>query len=327
MKRWLTSSTDHWSTVGLLVALGLLMTALGGIFFGELGLLFTGGLTAVLLWGSSRVPVEWLLRSQRAEPITAWQAPELHRIVEALARRAGLRAAPRLYLVPSPQPNAFTVGEDGHAAIALSAGMLRLLDDRELTGVLAHEIAHVRNRDTRTLRLAATFNSVVGGLTRAGWLVLLLSLPLVLLGEITVPSSGVLLLVLGPWLGQALQLALSRTREYAADDAAVGLTGDPEGLARALSRLEARQRGLLGRLFGLGAPMIPEWMRTHPPTEARVRRLMARGAPAAAPAPLWTARPAARARPAAGPVYVDPFELLELLVRRPPRRGPSLWFA
>jgi len=151
--------------------------------------------------------------------------------------------------------------------------------------VIAHEIAHVKHKDTRTLRLAATFNAVVAGMSRAGGFMLLLTLPLLLLGQATFPLSGVLLLMVAPLLGQSLQLALSRAREYAADDTAVTLTEDPRGLASALVRLESSQRGLLGRLFGLGAPMVPEWLRTHPATESRVRRLVGDRAPAPPPPP------------------------------------------
>lgn len=263
----------------LLLALGGLMVALGALFAGTLGALAAGLVTAGLYTFSVHAPTEWLLRRQGARALSPWQAPGLSSMFETLARRAGLGRPPRLYLTPGLSPNAFTVGESPHAAVVVSAGLLRLLDDRELAGVLAHEIAHVKHRDTRTLRLAATFDSVVAGLSRAGWFMLLLSLPLMLVSDVSVPALGVLLLVVAPSLSRALQLALSRTREYAADEAAVALTRDPRGLASALVRLEASQRGLLGRLFGLTPRLAPQWMRTHPATERRVARLLGASPP------------------------------------------------
>lgn len=279
----------------MLGALLALTTLLGGVFAGTLGVVLALGTTLGLLLVSPNLPIGWLLRGQGASRLSRAAAPDLHAIVDTLARRAGLSSAPRLFLTPSPQPNAFTVGQGHEAVIVVSAGLLRLLDRRELTGVLAHEIAHVVHEDTRTLRVAATMNTVLGWLARAGWWMAIFSLPLVLLGSLDLPVFGLLLLLVGPWVGQALQLSLSRAREFAADDAAVRLTGDPEGLAQALLRLESGQRGLLSVLLGMGATRAPEWLRTHPATPRRVERLVGRQ-PVAAPPRVHARQTPARPR-------------------------------
>ncbi len=256
-----------------LAALAGLVLGLGALFAGALGVLMAAIALAVSLVGAQKLPVEWLLARQGAQPLPAWRAPQLHQTLHQLARRAGLQAVPRLFISPSPQPTAFTAGQE-RAIIVVSAGLLRSLSASEIAGVLAHEVAHIRNADTRLLQVASAFNVVLQGLARAAQLALLLSLVLMLFGNSQVPLLAFAVMMLGPWLGRLLQLSLSRSREYEADATAARLTGDPRGLASALMRLEAMQAGLLGRLFGLQSALVPQWLRTHPPTAERVRRLV-----------------------------------------------------
>jgi heat shock protein HtpX len=215
------------------------------------------------------------MRLFRARPLAPQEAPELTRLIDELARRAGMQRPPRLYYLASDVMNAFTAGTPKEAAIALSDGLIRRLDWRELSGVLAHEMMHIVNRDTRLMAFADLTSRLTGFLSLTGQLLLLINLPLLILGETTLPWMPILLLIFAPTLSTLVQLALSRSREYEADLGAVSLTGDPMGLASALSKLEAVHQGVIGRLFN-PMPRIPDpsMLRTHPPTEERVRRLV-----------------------------------------------------
>jgi heat shock protein HtpX len=167
------------------------------------------------------------------------------------------------------------VGRRNEAGIAVTDGLLRGLGPRELTGVLAHELSHIANEDMWIMGLADAVSRLTSGLSLAGQILLLVNLPLLLLGQVTLPWLAVALLIAAPAVSALLQLALSRRREYDADLQAVRLTGDPRGLAAALSRLERYRSGWLGRVLlpGRGDP-DPSLLRTHPATDERVRRLL-----------------------------------------------------
>jgi len=258
-------------------------------------ILLMGGLCAWLAWFIGGMPLaiysaaiilflyrmnpvaspDLAMRLFRARPLEAGEAPALVQLVSELSRRAGMENPPRIYYLPSDVMNAFTAGTPRDAAIALSDGLLRRLDWRELGGVLAHELMHVVNRDTRLMAFADLTSRLTGFLSFTGQLLLLINLPLLLLGEATLPWVPILLLIAAPTLSTLVQLALSRSREYEADLGAAAITGDPLGLASALGKLESMQQTLFGRLFH-PLPRIPDpsMLRTHPPTEERVRRLI-----------------------------------------------------
>lgn len=215
-----------------------------------------------------------LLSAYQAQRLSGRDAPGLVAALAELARRAGLPHAPALYRVPSRLPNAFAMGSPEDSTICVTDGLLELLDDRELIGVLAHEIGHIANRDLWIMGLADVMSRLVSLASWLGQLLLLLNLPLLLAGAAHVPWHVVTLLIFAPSLMALAQLGLSRTREYDADRAAAELTGDPEGLIRALGKLERR----IGRFWEeilLPGRRIPEpsLLRTHPPTESRIRRL------------------------------------------------------
>lgn len=210
-----------------------------------------------------------------ARAIDPADAPELYSILLALARRAGLERLPRLYWLPSRVLNAFATGHRSDAAVALSDGMLRRLDPREIAGVLAHEIGHIANGDLRVLAFADTVSRITGILGLAGQLLLILSIPMMLFGLGIPPAGAILVLLLGPSLSALVQLALSRNREYEADRTAAELSGDPVGLASALERLERYQGSFWEQLVLPGRNLpAPSILRTHPPTAERVRRLL-----------------------------------------------------
>ena len=218
---------------------------------------------------------ELAMRLFRARPLAAGEAPALVQLLAELSRRAGLDQSPRLYYLPSDVMNAFTAGSPQSAAIALSDGLIRRLDWRELNGVLAHELMHLVHQDTRLMAFADLTSRLTGFLSLTGQILLLINLPLLILGQATLPWGPILLMIVAPSLSTLVQLALSRSREYEADRGAAALTGDPMGLASALNKLEWGHRGLLGRLFH-PVPRIPDpsILRSHPPTEQRVHRLV-----------------------------------------------------
>jgi heat shock protein HtpX len=172
--------------------------------------------------------------------------------------------------------NAFALGDAGHRVIAVTDGLLRTLQLRELVGVLAHEISHIRHHDMWVMVVADVITRLTSGLALIGLLVLVVSVPFVLLGEAHIPLTAALLLAAAPTVSTLLQLGLSRNREFDADLGAVGLTGDPRGLASALDKLDRYQGGWLEQIFlpGQRSP-DPSVLRSHPPTAERIRRLLA----------------------------------------------------
>lgn len=253
---------------GFLTLLGWLLWGSAGIFL----LLFLGCLLLVL----NPITSPWLImRMYRASYMTPGQAPALYSTLTKLARRADLSRVPELYYVPSSMINAFTVGSRSEAAIAVTDGLLRNLETREVTGVLAHEVSHIHNNDTWVMGIADIFSRLTTLLSLFGQFLLLLNLPLILISDTRIDWLAILILIFAPTLSTLAQLGLSRTREYDADLNAVRLTGDPEGLASALVKIERHSGSIFEHIF-LPGRRIPEpsLLRTHPPTEERVSRLM-----------------------------------------------------
>jgi heat shock protein HtpX len=214
-----------------------------------------------------------VLTLYRAEPLPVAAAPELHGMAAELAARAGLHHAPALYYVPSVVPNCFCVGHDGDAALAVTDGLLRRLTRRELAGVLAHEVGHLRAGDPAVM----SSSDAVGRLCQALGLLGLLAVPVAVVlafgGEARLLLFAAVLVAL-PAAVTVLQLAPSRSREFDADLAAARLTGDPEGLACALEVLEESTGRIWERLLvGRGPVPDPLLLRTHPATQQRTRRL------------------------------------------------------
>ncbi len=255
---------------GMLLILGVSGFALAG----GSGLVAAIILVAMSLVLAPRVPPRALLRMYGAVPLTPAVAPALNGLMRELALRAGLPRVPQLYYVPSQVTNAFAVGSPEDAAIGVTDGLLRRLNLRELAGVLAHEVAHIRHNDLWLMNFADVLSRVTGVLANVGQLLLLINLPLILLGEATISWLAIGLLILAPLVNGLLQLALSRSREFDADRGAVALTGDAAGLAAALLKLEHYAAALLRQVVvpGHGVPQ-PSILRTHPPTHERILRL------------------------------------------------------
>ena len=272
MENWLESALLLGSMVAFTALLGWQLAGISGAIWTLLAALF-------LTLSASRLSGAALLRMQGAREIPRYRASGLHALVTELARRAHLRNVPRLFLMESPVPQAMAVGAGPHAALAVTRGLLQRLDPPELAGVLGHEISHIRHGDTRLMVLAQAFTHFSQTLSRLATLLFFGNLLLLLAGLPPVPLSFLLLLWLAPGINALLQLALSRSREFAADLGAAELTGDPRALARALWDIErAQQRRPWWSLFWgwtpRPQPQAPSALRSHPATEERIRRLL-----------------------------------------------------
>jgi heat shock protein HtpX len=263
-----------------------LFMATAYVFFGPQGIVFAIIFGAVSLYAASRVSPAMVLRMYRARQVGRHQFASGHELLELLSRRAGLPAVPKLYVIPSDLMNAFAVGRVHDSAICLTDKLIRSLTIRELAGVMAHEISHIANADIRVMAIADMVSRFTSFLSTFGIVTLLLNLPSVIYGGAQqVPWGAVLLLLFAPTIGALLQLGLSRTREYDADLGAVVLTGDPDGLASALLKLETAQKAHWeGLVLPGGRIPDPSLLRSHPRTVDRIARLKAlRQAPAPLP--------------------------------------------
>lgn len=211
-----------------------------------------------------------LLRRLGARRLGPFDAPPLLPLLEAIARRAGLPRTPELYCIPSATPNAFALGTRDAAIVAVTDGLLRHLTFDELTGILAHEVAHIRNSDTATMAMAHGLTTATELMALIGLMLLRLEAP----NRATRAAEAGLLLALAPALSWLLQLALSRLRELDADLDAIALSGSAVGLMRALQKLEHHHGGPAG---GVPADSISSLLRSHPGTPARLRSLFEAG--------------------------------------------------
>lgn len=278
----------------LLAALTAVFMAVGGAIGGGQGALVALGIAAAInlwaWWGSDQA----VLRMHNAQPLTAAEAPALHGMVQGLAARADL-PMPALYLIHEAQPNAFATGRSPEkAAIAVNQGLLDLMTEQEVAGVVAHELAHIKHRDTLVMAIAATLAGAVGFLTRFGFMAGRRN------GQRANPVVGIAMMVLGPMAAMLVQMAVSRSREFAADAEGARICGNPAWLAGGLAKLEGLKPGhtnegaeahpASAHMFIVNplAGGLPGLFRTHPPTEERIARLMAMQG--VAPAPRATPR-------------------------------------
>jgi heat shock protein HtpX len=260
----------------LLAVMAGFLALLGWLLWGRDGLLVLVSVGVVAVLANPAFSPWLVMRMYGARPLSHHEAPLLWQVMLALTARADLTSSPQIFYIPSRMLNAFAVGTREQSAIAVTDGLLRRLDRDELIGVLAHEVSHIRSNDLWVMGLADLFSRATNLLSLLGQFLLLLNLPLILFSQVTISWWAILLLIFAPNLSALAQLALSRTREYDADLNAARLTGNPEGLARALAKIERVQGGWLERIF-LPGRRVPEpsLLRTHPETEERIARLMA----------------------------------------------------
>jgi heat shock protein HtpX len=255
---------------GLLVVIGALIAGpQGALGFLVFALLFN----LAMFWFSDRIA----LRAARAKPVSEEEDPRLYQMVRDLTTRAGV-PMPRLYVIPQEQPNAFATGRSPkHSAVAVTAGIRKLLSEDELRGVLAHELGHVRNRDI----LLQSVASAIG--TAITWIAYML---LWFGGDDESPLGAVAaiaLVLLAPLAAGIIQMAISRQREFSADATGAEICGNPESLASALLRLESGAQAMPMQVNQATEPLfivkpfsgggIASLFSTHPPIEERVRRL------------------------------------------------------
>ncbi len=302
----------------LLTVLATILGTLGWVLSGPAGVLMALASGALLVLFNPGMSARLTLRMYGARPLDRREAPDLVRVLEQLAARAGLPQAPALYHVPSSMLNAFAVGSREHAAIAVTDGLLRTMTPREVVGVLAHEMAHVCHNDMWVMGLADFMSRLTSTLSTVGQMLLLINLPLLMMSDYTISWTAIAILIFAPTLAALVQLALSRTREFDADLGAARLTGDPRGLASALEKMERYQGRLFEQILLPGKYLPdPSLLRTHPSTQERVRRLLELEGqpPTGAPPRLDTSLGAdqlARARP--------------VVERAPRRRLGGVWY-
>lgn len=286
MSRVMKESSHPVARTALLMAALVALLGIGGwAFGGRDGFLLFAGIGLVMnffsFWFSDRIA----LRTNRAQPVSRDQAPELYDIVGRLSREAGIPEPP-IYVIPSDSPNAFATGRGPkHSAVAVTTGLLQQLDARQIEGVLAHELAHVRNRDVLVATIAAGLAGVVSSLG------FMMQWGAMLGGDRQrrgSPLAALAWIIVAPIIAMLLRLAISRSREYGADASGARLTGDPGALADALERLDAASARqpyqyaapatahlfIVNPLRGMSASMAG-WLSTHPPIEERVARLRA----------------------------------------------------
>ena len=274
---------NYLKTTLLLAGLSGLLLLAGQLLGGRSGLTIALVLAVALNAGSYFFSDKLALAATGARPLGEAEAPWLYAMVGELAARMDL-PMPRLYLSPSPQPNAFATGRNPrHAAVAVTQGILSVLDERELRAVLAHELSHVANRDILIASIAATIATAITYVAQLGFF----------LGgsdddDAPNPVAALLLVLLAPIAAMIIQLAVSRSREFGADATGAQFSGDPVALASALRKLEAYARRtppatrnpstaplFIVNPFRAGIAGFARLFSTHPPTEERIRRLRA----------------------------------------------------
>ncbi len=281
---------NTFKTAFLLTALTLLLMFIGQYFGGQNGMIIALIFAAVMNFISYFYSDKIALAMYRAQPVTREQLPRLYEIMERLAPKMGI-PMPKLYVIPTESPNAFATGRNPqHASVAVTHGILNLLNDEEMEGVLAHELGHVRNRDILISSVAATIAGAITMLASMGrWAMIFGGFG----GNRDERRGGglgaLIMLILAPIAASLIQLAVSRSREYQADATGAHLTGNPYALASALQKLDAYSRRLpmqatpstahlfiiQPRLMGIDFASL---FSTHPPIAKRIERLTGRPA-------------------------------------------------
>lgn len=275
LNNWLKTTILMAAIMALFGVVGMMLGGARGML---LALLFGGAMNVWAYWNSDKL----VLRQYRAREVDAHTGGQYYAIVQELAQRAGL-PMPKVYIIDEAQPNAFATGRNpDHAAVAATTGILQMLSTRELRGVMAHELTHVRHRDILTSTISATVAGAISALAQFG----------MFFGggdrERSNPVAQLAVMILAPVAAMLIQMAISRSREFGADRGGAEISGDPEALASALRRIEAYAQGMpmapaerhpetaqMMIINPLSGGDIASLFRTHPSTEERVSRLLA----------------------------------------------------
>jgi len=272
-------------TAFLLTALTLSLIFIGAHFGGRNGMILAFFVAAGMNFFSYFYSDKLALSMYRAQPVTREQLPRVYQIMDRILPRMAL-PMPRIYVIPNDSPNAFATGRNPkHAAVAVTQGILNLLNDDELEGVLAHELGHVRNRDILTSSIAATLAGAITLLAQTARFASIFGGNRDSRGRMD--GGGLFMIILAPIAAALIQLAVSRSREYEADASGAHVTGNPYALASALQKLDAYSRRLpmqaspsTAHLFivapFLGGASLANLFSTHPPMARRIERLTGR---------------------------------------------------
>ncbi len=278
---------NHIKTIGLMTLLTVVFVVLGGAIADEQGLYIAFFFAIILNFSAYWFSDKMAIAMTRSKPLKESEAPDLYEMVRQLTQKANL-PMPRLYIMPTHQPNAFATGRNPNkAVISVTEGLLRLLNRDEIEGVLAHELAHIRNRDILVGSIAAVMAGALTVLARMGMWQTMLG------GGRRREGSGAILqlvaIILAPIAALLIRMAISRSREYLADSTAANITGNPAGLSNALLKLQQGVKRqpyevneatshmfIINPLSGAKGRSFSSLFSTHPPIEDRVRRLQRR---------------------------------------------------
>jgi len=273
-----------------MVFMTVLLVFVGAAIGGRGGMIMAFALATIMNVGSYWFSDRIVLRMYNAQPVSEAEAPELHAIVRSLVQKAGM-PMPKVYIIPEETPNAFATGRNPeHAVVAVTQGIMRILSREELTGVIAHELAHIRHRDMLTGTIVATIAGAISMLAQMAQWAMIFGGSRRDDDEGGSPIAALVMMIVAPIAAMLVQMAISRTREYEADKGGANLAGNPSGLANALLKLERGNQivpmtdakpatahmFIVNPLTGGG---LMKLFSTHPPIAERVKRLneMARG--------------------------------------------------
>ena len=277
-------------TIGLMVFMTLLLVFVGAAIGGRSGMIIAFAMATIMNFGTYWFSDKIVLRMYRAQPVSEAEAPELYAIVRTLVQKAGM-PMPKVYIIPEDTPNAFATGRNPeHAVVAVTQGIMRLLSREELSGVIAHELAHIKHRDMLTGTIVATIAGAISMLAQMAQWAMLFGGSRRDDDEGGSPIAALVMMIVAPIAAMLVQMAISRTREYEADAGGAKIAGNPSGLANALLKLEkgnqvipmADAKPATAHMFivnPLHGGGLMKLFSTHPPIEERVKRLneMARG--------------------------------------------------
>ena len=280
---------NNLKTTILLAAMTGLLLVIGEAFGGQRGMIFALVLAAVMNLGSYFFSDKIALKMSGAKPIAREENPRIYQIVERLAAKANV-PVPKIYYIPTDSPNAFATGRNpNHASVAVTAGILEICDDEEIEGVLAHELGHVKNRDILISAVVATLAGAITLIAR-----------MVYWGELFGGFGGgrsdsrrggvfsaLAMMIVAPLAATLIQLAISRSREYEADSTGAQITGNPQGLARALNKIDQWSKRIpmqaspsMAHMYILQplttGEVFSSLFSTHPPIRKRIERLIGR---------------------------------------------------
>jgi heat shock protein HtpX len=277
-------------TIGLMVFMTLLLIFVGAAIGGRSGMIFAFAMATIMNFGAYWFSDKIVLRMYKAQPVSEAEAPELYSIVRTLVQKAGL-PMPKVYIMPEETPNAFATGRNPeHAVVAVTHGIMKLLSREELSGVIGHELAHIKHRDMLTGTIVATIAGAISMLAQMAQWALFFGGGRRDDDEGGSPIAALAMMIVAPIAAMLVQMAISRTREYEADAGGAKIAGSPSGLANALLKLEKGNQiipmddakpatahmFIVNPLHGGG---LMKLFSTHPPIAERVKRLqeMARG--------------------------------------------------